>query len=115
MKQIMKGSYPIEVIAAQQREFEGQIKLINAVVSTYAIMSKNKRAEYALERMNLIDGTTAIDLMLGDPEVDKVKCPEQKELITRQECLDYSGESKHYIECAGCEIGKATKRKLSGE
>jgi len=109
----MKGNYKLEQISSAQREFEGQIKLINAVVSAYGIASKNKRAMTGLERMNLMDDTTAIDLMLGDPEVDKVKCSEHDDLITRQECLDYSG--KHYEECKGCEVGLATKNKLLGE
>lgn len=110
MKKIMKGDYKADQIASAQREFEGQIKLINAVVSAFGIMSKNKRAGNALERMNLIDGTTAIDLMLGDPELDKVKCPYHDRLITRAECLDYSGS--HHEDCMGCEIGKDTKDKL---
>ena len=112
MKQIMRGGAKMDEIASMQREFEGQIKLINAVVSAFGIASKNKRAMTGLERMNLMDETTAIDLMLGDPEVDKVKCPEHDYLITRSECLDYSGEPKHFEECSNCEIGKATKDKL---
>jgi len=110
MKQIMKGAFKLEEVSAAQREFEGQIKLINAVVSAFGIASKNKRALVGLERMNLMDETTAIDLMLGDPEEDKVKCPEHDGLITRSECLDYSGH--HFDDCDGCEIGKATKNKL---
>lgn len=110
MKKIMKGGFRLDEVSAAQREFEGQIKLINAVVSAFGIASKNKRAMVGLERMNLMDETTAVDLMLGDPEVDKVKCPEHDSLITRSECLDYSGN--HFEECAGCEIGRATKNKL---
>ena len=114
MKKLMegKGTVNLDVIASAQREFEGQIKLINAVVSAYGISSKNKRALTGLQRMNLMDDTTAVDLMLGDPEADKVKCPEQESLITRQECLDYSGA---HPDCADCEIGIATKRKLLPE
>lgn len=110
MKKIMKGGFRLDEVSAAQREFEGQIKLINAVVSAFGISSKNKRAMVGLERMNLMDDSTAIDLLLGDPEVDKVKCPEHDHLITRAECLDYSGS--HHDECSGCEIGKATKDKL---
>ena len=106
MKKIMVGNYKVEQIAQAQREFEGQIKLINAVVSAFGVASKNRRAGNALERMNLMNSTTAIDLMLGDPEVDKVKCPYHDNLITRAECLDYSGS--HMEDCTGCEIGKAT-------
>lgn len=110
MKKIMKGEFKLDEVSAAQREFEGQIKLINAVVSAFGIASKNKRALSGLEKMNLMDDSTAIDLLLGDPEVDKVKCPEHDHLITRAECLDYSGS--HHDECSGCEIGKATKDKL---
>lgn len=110
MKKIMKGAFKLEEVSAAQREFEGQIKLINAVVSAFGIASKNKRAMTGLERMNLMDETTAIDLMLGDPEIDKVKCPYHDNLITRAECLDYSGS--HHEDCSGCEIGMATKDKL---
>jgi len=106
----MVGGLKLEQIASAQREFEGQIKLINAVVSAFGIASKNKRAMTGLERMNLMDDTTAVDLMLGDPETDKVKCSEHDNLITRQECLDYSGD--HVDDCSGCEIGKITKDKL---
>lgn len=113
MKKIMKGGFRLDEVAAAQREFEGQIKLINAVVSAFGIASKNKRALDGLNKMNLMDDSTAIDLLLGDPEVDKVKCPEHDDLITRAECLDYSGS--HADECLGCEIGQATKNKLLRE
>jgi len=112
MKKIMKGGFKLDEVSTAQREFEGQIKLINALVSAFGVSSKNKRAMIGLERMNIMDETTAIDLMLGDPEVDKVKCPVQDKLIIRAECLDYSGEAKHRDDCAGCEIGIATKDKL---
>ena len=60
--------------------------------------------------MNLMDDSTAVDLGLGDPNEDKVKCPDKGKLITRAECLDYSGE--HIEDCLGCEIGGNTKKKL---
>ena len=116
MKKLMAGTpVNMDVVAAAQREFEGQIKLINAVVSAYGIASKNKRALTGLERMNIMDDTTAIDLMLGDPETDKVKCPEHDDLITRAECLDYAGEAKNIDFCSQCDIGKATKKILLPE
>jgi len=110
MKKIMKGGFKLDEVASAQREFEGQIKLINAVVSAFGIASKNKRALVGLQRMNLMDDTTAIDLMLGDPEVDKVNCPIKEGLILRSDCLDYSGS--HHEDCKGCEIGHATKELL---
>ena len=112
MKKIMKGDFQSDQVASAQREFEGQIKLINTVVSAFGITSKNKRAMKGLEKMNLMDQSTAVDLMLGDPEADRVKCPIQGKLILRRDCLDYSGS--HYDDCKGCEIGVDTKDKLVG-
>jgi len=115
MRKIMKGSFQDREIFAAQREFEGQVKLINSVVAMFGIQSKNKRAMDALNKMNLIDETTAIDMMLGDPEADKVKCPFHKELMTRADCLDYSGKVENVDDCRGCEIGEATKNMLLGD
>jgi hypothetical protein len=100
----------MEVIAAAQRDFEGQIKSINLAISGYAVESKNRRALKGMKRMNIMDDTTAIDLMLGDPNDDKVKCPSYNQLITRAECLDISGSGGD--DCPGCEIGLSTKHKL---
>ncbi len=101
----------MEVVAACQRECEIQVKTLNSIASFYGIASKNKRTMQGLERMNIMDDQIAIDMGLNDPEIDKVKCPLfMDHLITRGECLDYSGS--HYDECAGCEIGAATKDKL---
>jgi hypothetical protein len=114
MKAIEGANKPdMEVIAAAQRECEAQLKGFNVVASLYSVASKNKRAMAGVDRMGLMDDTTTIDFMLGDPEVDKVKCPYHDNLITRAECLDYSGH--HYDECSGCETGKATKDKLLPE
>ena len=102
----------MEIISAAQREFEGQIKTLNAMVGIYGIQSKNKRSIVGMDRMNIMDDTTAIDLMLEDPNFDKVKCPETTNFITREQCLDISGGNDKYKECDGCEIGIVTKRKL---
>lgn len=42
-------------LATAQREFEGQIKLVNAVVSAFAVMSKNERVKDNLTKLNIID------------------------------------------------------------
>lgn len=102
----------MEVITSIQRQMEINIKRINAHVAMAQTMINKKESAKRWERMNL-EGDEAIDLMLGDPEVDKIKCPEHDNLITRSECLDFSGDN---IEtCSGCEMGKITKEKLCPE
>jgi len=111
MDSIMKGNANLTELSSAQREFEGQIKLVNAVVNAFAIQSKNKRAMAGLEKMNILDANTAVDMMLGDPELDKVKCPANDKIITRAECLDFSGDRK-FEECEGCDVGVDNKRRL---
>jgi hypothetical protein len=61
-------------------------------------------------KTNLIGSGEAIDTGNNDPEADKILCPCHDKLITRGECLDYSGD--HHDDCFKCEIGRATKDKL---
>jgi hypothetical protein len=84
-------------------------KIINQHIQTATIYENQKKVYRILEQKGIVDATAHLD-MGGDPEVDKVKCPEHDHLITRAECLDYSGS--HPDECSGCEIGRATKEKL---
>lgn len=97
----------MDQVSAAQREFEGQIKLLNAIVSAFGIASKNKRALVGLERMNIMSTTEAVNLLIGSVEEEKIKCEITGKLMARNECLDYSGH--HHDDCGGCEIGIATK------
>lgn len=85
-------------------------KWASLVIQAHAVESKNKRTVKYLERMNVMDDSTAIDVTPLDEEMDKIKCPCHENLIMRSECLDYSGS--HYEDCAGCETGISTKEKL---
>jgi hypothetical protein len=102
----------MDVIAHAQNECEKQIKLLNVVASYYAVQSKNKRTMKGLEMMQIMDDTVAVDIGLESAEVDKIKCPYHDKLITRAECLDFSGTADNFEKCQGCETGKDTKAKL---
>lgn len=110
MKKIMSGQFNVDHMNIAQREAEIMVKNCNVVMGFFQVASKNARTLKGLERMNIMDDTTAVDLMLGDPEIDKIKCPEKDDLILRCDCLDYSGQG--HEECIGCEIGKVTKNML---
>jgi len=105
-------TFNIEQVAFRLKVLEAQMKGFNVSISFYGITSKNKRAAKDLKRMNMLGDNSAIDLMLGDPEVDKVKCPEHDDLITRAQCLDEAGSQQYFERCEGCDIGAETKRML---
>jgi len=67
-----------------------------------------------LIRANLIgDGTAIDDKFITDEEQEneKVSCTGNDQLISRHECLDFSGSIK-FPECEACETGIITKRIL---
>lgn len=89
---------------------QNQIKIVNTAISAYAVHSKNRRALVGLKNMNIMDDTVALEILPIDPDSEKVKCPLFDNLISRNECLDYSGSNP--IDCNGCKIGKSTRKKL---
>lgn len=113
MNMIMSNKFNGEQISAAQREFEDQIKLANVVIQAYAVSSKNRRALKGLENMNIMDDTTAVDLGLSPPELDKVKCLIRNgDLIYRSECLDLNGTKANFDTCKNCQNKGNTNRML---
>lgn len=106
-------SVNLDVVNTQIKMIDVQTKLFGHLVSLHVSGAKDKRSLNGMERQGLIGKTSAVDLMLGDPEIDKVKCPYNNNLITRAECLDESGT--HMERCEGCETGLETKRMLIPE
>ena len=106
---ITERNFMVELAAYSQIEKRAKLKL-----QAHALAAKYKKPAFdQLLRSNLI-GTEAIDT-LTDPEIEMVKCPAKDDkLITRSDCLDYSGGQKDE-ECAGCMAGVDTKRVLLGQ
>ena len=91
-------------IELAQQECEKQLKAMNVVVNAYAIHSKNQRTLKGLERMGLMDENTALEIGIGNIELDYIKCPLQVRPITRRECLDRSGKAENLDDCKGCDL-----------
>jgi len=62
------------------------------------------------EKQNLIDRTEAINT--GSPENEMTKCPDQEKLITRAECLEFSGDAKNTEQCKSCDNFTITRNLL---
>jgi len=91
-------------------QIEKRAKLLLQAYTSGAKVKQGLMRE--LVESNHVGEGEAIDIREENAENDKVRCYEQDAIITRQECLDYSGT---HSDCAGCEIGIATKRKLLPE
>ena len=104
-----RGRMPNDAFMAHISAANTFHKLLNQQIHTATLFENQKKVYNILERKGIVDATAHINIG-GDPETDKVKCPYHTDLITRADCLDYSGSN--YDDCKGCEIGKATKEKL---
>jgi hypothetical protein len=91
-------------------QIEKRAKLLLQAYTSGAKVKQGLTRE--LVKSNLIGEGEAIDIGEENAENDKVRCYEKDAIITRQECLDYSGS---HPDCVDCEIGIATKRKLLPE
>lgn len=103
----------IHVKIAMYSQVEKRAKLM---LQAFAMAAKHKKSVLTqITQSNLIGDGAAIDLPTCGPEEENVKCPmKDNEIISRQKCLDLSGENKNYEECSGCKVGTATKRLLLG-
>ena len=87
---------------------EKRAKLMLNAFGLYA--RRGKASLNRIMRSNLIGDGTAIEIDLIEIEEEKIKCPDQDfKLITRGDCLDYSGD---HPSCLSCENDKVTKRML---
>lgn len=61
---------------------------------------------------NIIGNEEAIDLALDYQGNEKVMCEVQEKVISRDECLDFSGNPPEGVNCSGCKHFKITRQKL---
>ena len=117
-----------EITDQRKRHLAGLLKLEDAMVQLGYFSQSEKRVKHMLTalstgakhgkvlmnqilRTNIISDS-AIDCRAIEDEHDKVMCEQTKDIMTRQECLDKSGEEGSC--CNGCETGLINKRILCG-
>lgn len=82
-------------------------------VATLGCKYGPKRIEQ-LRSSNLIGDGSVIDVDT-DMEKDTVRCPLNEKIITRGQCLDFSGLAANIDKCEGCRNYSVTRRKLLGD
>ena len=92
-------------------QIEKRAKLLLQAYTSGAKVKQGLMRE--LVKSNFVGDGEAIDVGEGSAENDRIRCAEQDAVISRHECLDYSGS--HVEDCRGCEIGNTTRRLLLPE
>lgn len=87
-------------------------KVINCVVAIQKYGVKVRRDFHSFGLL-----TEGESISMGcDIENEAVRCPAKNDhTITRNTCLDYSGDAKHADECEGCPNFAITRSRLLGE
>ena len=113
-REFSKGKITVQDVHARIAIYSQTEKRAKMILQAYALAAKhNKTTLNRLTRSNLIGASEAIDTG-NDPEAVMVKCIERDDaLVTRQECLDFSGSNLEL--CAGCATGEDTRRVLLGQ
>ncbi len=90
-------------------------RLINSAVQIAISDAKHgKRIKHLMDRTNIYSITEAVNT--GDPEVEMIKCPDKDDiLITRGECLSFSGSAQNTETCKSCQQFEVTRRVIPME
>ena len=71
------------------------------------------KAMKQLVKANITGDGEAIDISFVAIELEKIKCPQQGErIITRSECLEWSGDTNHFDDCNSCDHFAITRQRL---
>lgn len=111
-KEVLSGKLTPEMAAVQIGFFNQTSKRVSQMIQIASLATKEGRNGKAYQRMvsfNIISNGDAIQIE-GQADV-KIKCPEQGDkLISRDECLDYSGDQYNMNMCEKCDQFKVTRR-----
>ena len=99
----MRQDFKLGKITTEQ--YAAQLGGISQIEKQQNLILKTTIIEERLKR-KLTGGYVALE----NPKEEKIKCPCQKnKKITREECLDYSGDSKNFEKCQKCDEFSATR------
>ena len=111
-KDLSNGKIDIQTVNAQIGIFSQVEKRIKLSIQALAMEAKFKgKVSRDLKALNLLGDKEAIDTGTSR-EVEMIKCPNTDKLISRAECLDFSGS--HSDMCVDCEHKSITQNRLLG-
>jgi len=111
-KQIDAGTVKPEVVMMKVALLSQSEKRMNLLLKAMAQGAKyGKKQMEQIVSKKIMGDEKAIESAENN-DMESITCEKTQTTITRQECLDNSGEQKK--ECKGCETGVITKRILCG-
>ncbi len=90
-------------------------KRTNAAILAHLIRGRFGKSVFnGIVRQGVIGNGSSIEtIVAGDIELEMVKCPDKDyRLVSRADCLGYSGETEHMENCQSCDHFKITRKVL---
>ena len=100
---------------SEHRFYDQTQKRINSLIQIHMVRGRFGKSVFnGIVRQHIISDGGAVDVIeAGDIELEMVKCPDKDyQLVSRADCLGYSGETEHVENCQTCEHFKITRKVL---
>ena len=111
-KELREGKLSPEQASIQIGFYNQTSKRVSQLIQIAIMQTKEGKGGKATKRLiaaNVLSDSSAIPVPTVEKEV--VKCPEQGgALITREDCLEYSGDISHIDVCQQCEQFEITRK-----
>ena len=114
-REFVEGKVTSDNVNTRLSIYNQTAKRMNMLVQVAALSEKHGKGGKGetwkrLNSMNVVDGSIAIDT---NSNYDKVKCPQKGgNIVTREECLDYSGENRNIDDCQQCEHFTLARKRI---
>ncbi len=112
LKRMDNGSIDNEEVATRCKVHSLIHKQQALALSTMALSLANGMTQKKLHSAGLIGKNEIIRTDSEELGRELIECPDQDDIITRSECLDFSGEEKNYESCNSCKNFKLTRNLL---
>jgi hypothetical protein len=114
-KRIIAGTIKPDEVHQRIAVYSQIEKRSKMMLQAFALQAKHgKRQSSGLTTSNLIGDGSMIDIG-ADQENEQISCPDLEKMISRHECLDYSGDTKNVESCKSCDHFNITRRVLIGD
>lgn len=113
VKLVDAGKLTTEEVRVKLNIYKEVHKRARLILDVYIACSSPHLVEKRFHSLNLLSKGELVQLE-GDIELEMVMCPDQDDgkAITREECLDFSGDAKNMAHCQSCENFGITRRLL---
>lgn len=110
---IIDGKIDHEKAALIMKTYTESGKRVDQYIKVVALTINHGKSARQIIAKNIISEGTAIDVCT--PQIqEKIKCPAKGDrLVSRDECLDFSGESRNIDKCQKCDNFITTRRQLA--